>query len=273
MYSSSDHLQWLTKTNEDLHTSDGKAIEVFEFRCNHDETIMSAWAKHFRNHYCSDNEIDVLRSGTPFSRSDYLIHLKFPDPSVAPGPSTRAGDFGEILVADYLEYLLGYWVPRIRYRNKPTRNESTKGSDVLGIHFFRDGESSPQDILTIFEAKAQLSKKEAESLLQKAVNDSKKDFQIRKAETLNYYKEIYLAQKNTAAVERIDQFQSPLDNPYREISGGAALISTRYFDVNQLASTDAHLHPNYSELQLIVIRGENLMDLVHELYQRAADEA
>lgn len=110
----SDHTKWLIDTGERLKTADGKEVEVREFRHEKDEAVLSAWARHFRNHYCLDAEIDFLRGRR--SRSDYLTHIKFPSRESRLGPGIRAGDFGEILVADYLQWLLGFWVPRVRYK-------------------------------------------------------------------------------------------------------------------------------------------------------------
>jgi hypothetical protein len=92
----SKHLKWLIDTRKRLKTSDGKNIEIWEFKHNNDDAILSAWAKHFRNHYCFDTEIDSLRNGTGYSRRDYLNNIKLPDSLVTPGTSIRAGDFGEI---------------------------------------------------------------------------------------------------------------------------------------------------------------------------------
>ena len=117
------HVKWLTDTTVRLTTVDGKTIEVWELCHYTDENILSSWAKHFRNNYCLDCQIDELRNGTRNSRSEYLINIKFPDVTTPPGPSIRSGDFGEILVADYLEFILGYWVPRTRYIDKSIRNE------------------------------------------------------------------------------------------------------------------------------------------------------
>ena len=103
----SEHTKWLIDTGERLKTADGKEVEVWEFQHQDDEDVLSAWAKHFRNHYCFDSEIDYWRRGYKCSRSEYLCSIKFPDPKAAPGPSIRAGDFSEVLVADFLEYLNG----------------------------------------------------------------------------------------------------------------------------------------------------------------------
>lgn len=147
------------RTTEDCRRQGGR---VWEFRHENDETVLSAWARHFRDHYCFDSEIDYWRRGYKCSREEYLNTIKFPDQKNAPGPSIRAGDFGEVLVADFLEYLLGYWVPRTCYGDKTIRNESTKGSDIIGFHIVKDGKASSKDRLAIFEAKAPILREEGQ---------------------------------------------------------------------------------------------------------------
>lgn len=266
----SDHLRWLKDTGERPTTANGKVVEVWEFRYEMDDDVLSAWSKHFRNHYCLDAEIDYYRRGYKFTRSEYLNRIKFPDPHDAPGPSIRSGDFGEVLVADYLEYILDYWVPRTRYNDKDIRNESSKGSDVIGFRFLSQGSESPEDILCIFEAKAQLVS--ADPKLQTAIDDSKKD-ERRKAESLNAIKQrLHENGKEDQAI-LVERFQSPIDNPYKEYSGAAALVSNHLYDPEAIRIVTTESHPNADNLKLVVIRGEELMKLVHELYRRAADEA
>ncbi len=267
-----EHIKWLVDTGERITTVDGKVVAIWEFQHQKDERTLSGWAKYFRNHYCLDDQIDELRNGTGYSRADYLLNIKFPDEKDAPGPSIRAGDFGEILVADYVEFVLDFWVPRTRYIDKAVRNESTKGSDIIGFHFLHDGEFSPQDVLAIFEVKAQFSGSMANPRLQDAIDGSKKD-QIRKSETLNAMKQRFLDIKDFPAKKRIERFQSDEDNPYQEISGAVALFSIQQFDPEVIHVTSSADHPNNTNLVLLVIRGDCLMELVHELYRRATHEA
>src|SRR5688572_11020065 len=171
-----EHLKWLVDTGERLTTADEKTIEVWEFQHQPDEAVLSAWAKHFRNHYCSDGQIDELIENTEFkTHADYLVKIKFPDEKKAPGPSIRAGDFGEILIADFLEYILGFLVPRTRYIDRTVRNESTKGCDIIGFSFIEDGKWSRGDALAIFEVKAQFSGTKPSPRLQDAVDGSIND--------------------------------------------------------------------------------------------------
>lgn len=266
-----EHTSWFVNTGKLLTSSDGAKIELWEFIHEKDEVILSQWAKHFRNHYCLDDEIDYFRKGYGYSRAEYLNEIKFPDKSKTPGPSIRAGDFGEILIADFLEYVQDHWVPRTRYGDKTIRNESTKGSDIIGFKILNDKSDSPDDTLSIFEAKTQFSGKETKPRLQDAIDDSLKDH-LRKAESLNAIKH-RLYYKNLQEAERIERFQNLEDRPYKEVNGAVAIFNTDLLDEIIISESKTAHHPNHKNLILIVMHGNELMNLVHELYRRAADEA
>jgi hypothetical protein len=266
------HLGWFSDSGKTLQTIDGALIQVWGLNHSPDPNILSAWAKHFRNHYCDDNQIDTLRKGTSHSRAEYLLQLKFPDARRSPGPSIRSGDFAEVLIADYVEFLLGYWVPRTRYDDKTIRNESKKGSDVLGFRFQRTGKWSSSDTLLIFESKAQLTGKKARAILQEAIDDSAKD-ELRKAESLNAVKQRLLNRNETNRVECVERFQNQADRPYKSLYGAAAIFTAEVFDEDVLKQSDTGNHPHTTNLSILVISGPKLMDLVHQLYRLAACEA
>ncbi len=264
--------KWLVNTGNTLSSVDGKQIEIWELQHQDDEELLSNWASHFRNHYCLDEQIDDLRAGTGYSRSEYLINMKFPDSRKAPGPSIRAGDFAEILTADYLEFILGYWVPRTRYVNKTVRNESTKGSDTIGFLFENEGEVSPKDVLTIVESKANFTGNDPSEKLQEAIDHSAKDV-LRKAESLNAIKQRFLDKEDTESVKKIARFQNEVDIPYRQKFGAAAHLNNSNYNTTVVSSANCSEHPFRDNLFLIVIKGDQMMSLVHNLYKRAIDEA
>lgn len=72
------YLDWLLQ-EKIVTTHEGKQIKVFELVIQDDEEILKSWAKHLREHYCADNEIDVLRAGYGLGRKEYLERIKFPD--------------------------------------------------------------------------------------------------------------------------------------------------------------------------------------------------
>ncbi|MRR06220.1 MAG: virulence associated protein [Deltaproteobacteria bacterium] len=267
------YLSCLTKCPETLVTADGRHIAVWELCVLPTADYLSAWASNFRQHYCSDSEIDELKDGTGLSRAEYLTQLIFPDKTAAPGPGIRAGDFAELLVSDYVEYLLGYWVPRGKYAEKASRDESVKGVDILGFHLASPPASSPTDMLLAFEVKAQFSGDKYTGRLQTAIDDSSKDY-LRRAMTLNATKRRLrkAGQQERALV--VQRFQNIADHPYVYRSGAAAVLSDSAYDEVLLQnSTKVTGHQNADHLELIVIRGKELMKLVHALYERAADEA
>jgi len=264
--------QWLNQI-AGITTAENKNINTYVLNHQQNPTILSAWAKHFREHYCPDNIIDTLRSGTGLTRKQYLEQIIFPDRTTAPGPSIRSGDFGELLVADYLEFALGYWVPRARMDSKAVRNESVKGCDVIGFRIVNANMDSPTDEMVVYECKASLTTTTEINRLQVAVDDSAKDF-LRKAEALNFLKR-RLIEKQDQMYLRVERFQNSEDRPYLETNGAAAILSDAVF--NQMnpnfQNTLGASHPNAARLNLLIIRGNNLMDFVHALYGRAADEA
>lgn len=267
-----EHIAWLTDTGERQVTACGREIEIWALDPKMDEAVLSAWARHFRQHYVSDEDLPAMVDGTGLSHADYLRTLVFPDSKEAAGPSVRSGDFGEILVADYIEFILGYWCPReLRYQDRFNRNESTKGCDIIGFKFAHGDPGHPDDELFIFESKSGMTKTNKHRL-QDALDDSVKD-KVREAMTLNALKRRLLLRGEREQADRVKRFQNQAARPFRRINGAAAILDDTVFAETDLSKADASAHPNGENLRLIVIRGPSLMKLVHALYERAANEA
>ena len=258
-----EYLKYLSKLDS-IITSEGEAVDVFELQDNIDAFSFDNWANHFRQQYCSDDIIDTLVEGSGLTKEVFLLKFKFPDEKNDFGPGTRSGDFGELLVSDYLEYILGYSVPRERYKNKFNRNSSTQGTDVIAYKIIGEKDSSRDELIT-FEVKTQASKGTSENRLQDAVNDSYKD-EIRKGETLNALKQLYIEKNRVGDALRIQRFQNKADRPYIEKYGAAAVQDAALYSENIIQSVKL----NGDKRVLIVIKKNNLMKLVHELYRRAA---
>jgi hypothetical protein len=72
----------------------------------------------------------------------------------------------------------------------------------------------------------------------------------------------------------VQRFQNLSDNPYFYRSGAAAVLTDSAYDEDLLQkTTNTAGHQNTGNLELIVIRGADLMKLVHALYERAANDA
>lgn len=262
------HLLGLKKSASGLKTKEGRFIEVWEFDVPTDEAVLDAWGLNFRQQYCSDADLPILMEGTGLTVSEYLNGHVYPHASVSPGPSVRSGDFAEFLISDYVEYVLGYWVPRGKYSDKASKDESVKGVDVLGFFVQDPLNPTQQDALIAFEVKASLSGKKYDKQLQSAVNDGSKDLFMRQGFTLNATKRRLARAGKLADVAKISRFQNLADNPYTYYSGAVAVLSHDAYDTTQLCETTAAHHSNQANLGLMVVRAGLVMALVHELYER-----
>jgi len=276
------HVSWLKQRQGKYSTADKVPIEIWDFAYTEDPSAFAAWACHFRNHYCLDEQIDLLKAPN-VTRSQYLLDYKFPTQTGGLGPATRAGDFGEILVADFLQWIRGYWVPRVRWSSKIIRNESPKGSDVVGFLLADPAKPRKDDKLVIYEVKTKFSKS-TENRLQTAINDSAKDY-LRIGESLNFIKQKMLDSQNMTNVSKVARFQNPTDYPYTEIYGAAEIVSHEFECLTtsssascqtvpvKTGSEEVSSHPKIDSLELILISGSELMKLTHKLYEIAADAA
>lgn len=266
------HMDWLVDTGERRLTACGREIEIWQLNPQENEATLSTWAAHFRQHYMSDEHLPTMVDGTGMTYAEYLRQILLPDRTQPPGPSLRSGDFGEILVADYIEYVLGYWCPReLRYQERWNRNDSTKGCDVIGFKFFADGQAHPRDELFVYETKSGMSPSHG-NRLQDAIMDSDKD-KLREAMSLNAMKQKLVVRGAMDDANRVKRFQNMADRPFRRINGAAAILDDIVFGQTDLTTVNASNHYNAANIHLIVIKGPSLMTLVHALYERAADEA
>lgn len=265
---SNEHIRWFKRKTKLVKTGCGKKYQIFEFLYDDSQIpIMSAWAKHFRNQYCLDSEIDILRPSN-LSRKNYLLSHKFPDASAPPGPSIRSGDFGEILVADYLRFIRDYYVPSTRYRRKAIRNESVKGSDVVAFKF---GRIASKDELIVYEVKASLSNG-GENRMQEAVDHSMKDA-IRIGEALQTMRERMYDSRDLDGFEKVARFQDQGERPFIQKYGAASVVNKKLHSIDLLEEVSTEKHEARDQLELLVIYADDFMDLAHSLYERAANEA
>lgn len=101
------YINWYEEESE-LETTDGKKIQVLHLNYIDEEDALNEWAEHFRKNYRSIEDIDYMKDEKEL-RSEYLINHVFPEEAGNRfGPATRVGDFSELLVADYIEYVLDY---------------------------------------------------------------------------------------------------------------------------------------------------------------------
>ncbi len=256
------------KKQRSITTNSGQEVTVYKLDIKNEYVILDEWAKHLREHYCLDSEIDFLRSGTGLSREDYLNQIKFPDPKVGIGAAVMSGDFAEILVHDYIEFFQEYYTTRTRYSRKVNRNSSTMGSDVMGYKCFNADKFSSKDELAVLEVKAQSSETMPKNKLQEAVDHSVKDV-VRLAESLNAEVQRLVGENKYNDAKIIQRFQNRTDKPYIIKFSAVAIHSRKSFSEALLKTVDISMHPG-SKVNLLVIYSDKLMEFIKEMYVRAS---
>lgn len=262
------YMEWYEK-EASLLTEDGREITVLNLNTEDSDEILDEWAEHFRKNYRTLEDLNFDIEGTGKSREEFLINNVFPDTREKPGPATRVGDFCELLVADYIEFMYSYYVPRTRYCRKINRNMSSPGSDVLGFKVNKS--SSNKDEIFVIEVKGTAnpkSSKKGNDRLQDAINDSKKDI-VRYAESLNAVKRRLKDVGELDKAKLIGRFQNYADKPYIIKYGASAVLTNNIFVAGDMIKTTTKNHPG-KHLELIVIHNKNLKELIDDLYRRAA---
>lgn len=246
------------KLEEIICNDEGNEIEIFHLDIRDDPEIFTEWAKQFRRNYCSDEILELMTTKIGIESSNYLNEYKLP--SV---PSTKSGDFGEILVSDFLQYFKDYLVPRTRFNSRVNKDRPTLGSDTLGYKYNPEEPHNAEVI--VIEVKSSASGKndsKAKNKLQEAINDSNKDFErVAMSIVASYEKLLFSDQKEADIVSR---FLNIIENPFKITYGAAAIHSNTSFDLETIRGVITKNHSGCEKLRLLVIHSEKLMDFINK---------
>ena len=262
------YIKYLTQENP-IITDEGKQIEILHLDIQYDPEIFEDWAKQFRRNYCSDDELAEMTGLMKISPKEYLENFKLPSDSGI-GLLTMSGDFGEILVSDYFQYIEEYMVPRTRYDSKVNKDTSTQGSDVLG--YKQDSSNVSNDEVVVVEVKSSAStssSSKAKNKLQEAINHSDKDFERFSTSIVASY--LRLKKSNSDQAKVVERFLNITDKPFNVIYGAVAVYSNQSYDIDVIKAVVSKKHRDFQKLRLLVIHSDELMKFIRELYLKASE--
>ena len=203
-----------------ITSSNGDKVQIY--RLNNevlDEDSLNNWASGLRNNYVEENLLDSLVSGTGLTKKEFLEKNIFPDYQSKQGAATMSGEFGEILVYDYINFVLEYYITRTRYLEKVNPNMPISGSDVIGYKVDNINKPSKSDQLIVAEVKTRSNKSGNKNIscieaVKEAIEHSTKD-RIRIAESLNAEKRRLLNRSRIEEAKIVERFQNKTDNPFK----------------------------------------------------------
>ncbi len=263
------YMKYLTREST-ITTDESKKIEIFNLDIQDETEIFEEWATQFRRNYCTDEELKEMVAVKNISSSEYLKNYKLPSDSGI-GLATMSGDFGEILISDYFQYIENYIVPRTRYNLKENKNTSTQGSDVLG--YKKSPLNTVNDEVIVAEVKSSasnISTSKAKNKLQEAINHSDKDYErISTSITASYLK--LKRSNNIDQANIVKRFLNKTDNPFNITYGAVAVHSNQSYDTDVIKKVVAKNHRASQTLRLLVIHSDELMDFIKNIYLKARE--
>lgn len=260
------YIKWFIEENE-IKIKDNIPIKCYKINYEENEDILNDWALHIRRNYIEDEDLRESASINEMSIEKYLYKYIIPQKHEYLGPSARSADITEILVADLLEFIFNYSVPRYKLINRSGKNNSQQGTDVIAYKY-KNADKSPnnKDELIAAEVKARLSIEEY-TPLENAIKDSKKD-QIRLARTIDYCRKRLKELGKTQESKEITRFLQKSDNNYKLIFAAVGISSHENVDkVIELSVSGEELEIKKDD-KIFYIHGKDLMRLAHNIYER-----
>ena len=244
-----------------ITSSNGDKVQIY--RLNNevlDEDSLNNWASGLRNNYVEENLLDSLVSGTGLTKKEFLEKNIFPDYQSKQGAATMSGEFGEILVYDYINFVLEYYITRTRYLEKVNPNMPISGSDVIGYKVDNINKPSKSDQLIVAEVKTRSIKE--------AIEHSTKD-RIRIAESLNAEKRRLLNRSRIEEAKIVERFQNKTDNPFKVDFFAVVVLDNELYSEQVILDLVNSQHEIINFTKILIIYSKELKCFLRDLYRRA----
>lgn len=236
----------------------GEIVTVYSINTLNDDEL-NEWAKHILAHYISQQGIIEGAKANKITPEKYVEDMVLPQ--VSTQKKDVSGNFGEIVFCDFIEFVLGYTVPRYKLFGNPPGNP-TQGIDIVA--YKKDSVHSFNDVVLYSEVKAVLSKSNFPKL-QAAIDDiskrKDKDFSL----ALDTARRKLNSLGNKEEATEITRFQDS-ERPCKRIKA-AGLITVAVSCIN-----DAFLGINVKKgenIETHVIYANDLWNLAKDLWRRA----
>lgn len=254
--------------------SSGKEIQVYKL--NNEllaDSILNSWASGLRNNYVEEILLEPLIKGTGLTKQEFLEKNIFPNHQNKLGAITMSGEFGEILVYDYINFVLKHYITRTRYLEKVNPDMPVSGSDVIGYKVKNINKPSKSDHLIVAEVKTRSSKvgnknRSCEKTVKDAIEHSIKD-RVRIGESLNAEKRRLLNRSRNDEAKIVERFQNKTDNPFIIDFFAVAVLDIDLYSDQVVLDVVNSQNENVKSTSILIILSKELLIFLRDLYRRA----
>lgn len=246
---------------------DNTPIQCYMIDYKTDSGVIDDWALHIRRNYINDNNLTYDSAANGMTIEQYLKKYVIPQRHEPLGPTARAGDIGEIIVSDLLEFIMEYSVPRYKMINRSGKNNSQQGTDIIAYKFYKvDKTPDEHDELVAAEVKAALTKNDY-GVLETAIKHSVKDAH-RLARTIDHCRKRLKELGRLSEMHDVARFLNKAEIDYK-ITYVAAGISSCESVISpiELSVVEEQLEIKTTQ-KIFFIHGKKLMELTHAIYER-----
>lgn len=232
-------------------------IKLNEKNKNLREEIKNPLIEVLIHYYINKDNIEYyLNNDEEFSELEQVINNYIPSYEAE---KTRKGDFSEIISSEHLIQNYKYYFPYIKLQNKPNKNQSNQGEDIIGFIFSDIGE-----IKEIGVGEVKFKSKFTNGVFKTAHDQLKNSFTPR-PKSLNMI--VNYAVKNED--KHTKEFQKILSSKNFD----KLKINNWIFCVTETAPKDLHVpHENklLSNLTLVSVYLPEIVDFIHEIYDSSS---
>lgn len=260
--------------DKSISYSSGKEIQVYKL--NNEllaDSILNSWASGLRNNYVEESLLEPLIKGTGLTKQEFLEKNIFPNHQNKLGAITMSGEFGEILVYDYINFVLKHYITRTRYLEKVNPDMPVSGSDVIGYKVKNINKPSKSDHLIVAEVKTRSSKvgnknRSCEKTVKDAIEHSIKD-RVRIGESLNAEKRRLLNRSRNDEAKIVERFQNKTDNPFIIDFFAVAVLDIDLYSDQVVLDVVNSQNENVKSTSILIILSKELLIFLRDLYRRA----
>ncbi len=242
-------------------------IQCFKIDYIDDEKTLENWALHIRRNYIDDSDLLEDSIINKMSVEQYLKEYIIPQKHEPLGPTARAGDIGEIIISDLLEFIYGYSVPRYKMKNRSGKNNSQHGTDIIAYKFYKANKTpNENDELIAAEVKSALTETDC-SVLESAISHSAKDAH-RLARTINHCRKRLKELGCNSEMQDVARFLNKTEQNYKltYVAAGISSCESVASPIELSVANDKLEIKNGQKIYFI--HGRKLMDLTHDIYER-----
>lgn len=260
--------------DKELTSSDGNKVKVYKLNSKIlDDKCLNKWASGLRNNYVEEQLLDLLIAGTGLTKREFLEKNIFPNPKISQGAATMSGEFGELLVYDFINFVLEHFVSRTKYLEKINPNMPLPGTDVIGYKVNDMINPSGQDQLLVAEVKTRSNKvgkkmSLTDNPLKSAILDSEKD-RVRIGESLNAEKRRLLNRRRFEEAKIVERFQNKTDHPFILKFFAVTVLDTALYSEQFVLNVINDLGREIEDKNVLVIHSIELKLFLRDLYRRA----